>query len=149
MKALSLFGILVAADLIVTVPAARTVAQDSDQLASTTVLMPSAALTEGSDLSVSDSTAIAETIDRFREAIANGDSLMVAGLLLDEVVILESGSPETKHQFLSSCSTLWAFGAVSNLSQSPMVVWPSSSLSLSTVKGDCGGWQYPQWQSSA
>ncbi len=85
MKALSPTGIRLTAGLIVTVLTAQmTAAQDG-----------------GSDFSVLDSTAVAETVDQFRAAIAGGDSVTVAGLLFDDVVMLESGSPETKHEFLS------------------------------------------------
>ncbi|MDQ7040967.1 MAG: nuclear transport factor 2 family protein [Rhodothermus sp.] len=47
-----------------------------------------------------DTTAVQQTVTRFHEALAQGDSATVAQLLLDEVVILEGGRRESKTEYL-------------------------------------------------
>ncbi len=48
----------------------------------------------------SDTAAVQQTVARFHEALAQGDSATVARLLLDDVVILEGGRHESKAEYL-------------------------------------------------
>jgi len=48
-----------------------------------------------------DSTAVAQTVRNFHEALATGDSNGVKQLLAPDVVILESGGLETREEYLS------------------------------------------------
>jgi ketosteroid isomerase-like protein len=48
-----------------------------------------------------DSTAIVATIDRFHAALASGDSADVKNLLSSDVIVLESGSLETRADYFS------------------------------------------------
>jgi len=49
-----------------------------------------------------DSTEAMRVAMHFHEALAQGDSTTVAGLLADEAVILESGEAETRIEYLST-----------------------------------------------
>jgi ketosteroid isomerase-like protein len=46
-----------------------------------------------------DSTAVAAAVDRFQHALAEGDSGAALSLLASDVVILESGSLETRDEY--------------------------------------------------
>lgn len=48
-----------------------------------------------------DSTSIVATIDRFHSALATADSAAVRSILSDDVIVLESGSLETRAEYLS------------------------------------------------
>ena len=48
-----------------------------------------------------DSTSIVATIDRFHSALATADSAAVRSILSDDVIVLESGSMETRAEYLS------------------------------------------------
>lgn len=48
----------------------------------------------------SDTAAVQQTVARFHEALAQGDSATVAQLLLEEVIILEGGRRESKAEYL-------------------------------------------------
>ncbi|MBA3656828.1 MAG: nuclear transport factor 2 family protein [Gemmatimonadaceae bacterium] len=48
-----------------------------------------------------DSTSIVATIDRFHAALGAADSGAIRSLLADDVIVLESGSLETRAEYLS------------------------------------------------
>lgn len=66
-------------------PASLLYAQDHDHVA----------------IHAADSVEVVQTVERFQEALVEGDSLAVAALLLPEAVVLEAGSRETKTEYLS------------------------------------------------
>lgn len=49
---------------------------------------------------LSDSAAVVATVDAYHRALAEGDSVAVARLLAEDVVILEEGRAETRAQYL-------------------------------------------------
>ncbi len=64
-------------------------------LALTIIFPPSAQAQQAAP----DSAQVVETVERFREALAAGDSATVAALLLPDAVILEGGGLETKEEY--------------------------------------------------
>lgn len=48
---------------------------------------------------VSDSGAVVETVRRYADALARGDSVAALALLTDDVLVLESGGVETREEY--------------------------------------------------
>lgn len=94
--------------------------------------------------SASDSVAVAGTIARFHDALAAGDSTAALSLLMDDVVILESGGRESKAQYRSGhLRSDMAFARAVKAERSAPAVrvsgdvaWASSS---STTRGEYNG----------
>jgi ketosteroid isomerase-like protein len=64
------------------------------------LLLPlSAACTMALAQASSDSAAAAATVERFRSALATGDSATALSLLADDAVILESGGVESRSEY--------------------------------------------------
>lgn len=82
-----------------------------------------------------DSAAVAAVVERFRNALATGDSASALSLLAEDAVILESGTVETRSEYRAHhLPADMAFAAAVRSTRGPMTV---------TVKGDLA------WVSSA
>lgn len=62
---------------------------------------PTTASAQDSSPPASDSAAAVATVERFRAALARGDSAAVLGLLAPDAIILESGSVESRAEYRS------------------------------------------------
>jgi ketosteroid isomerase-like protein len=94
--------------------------------------------------SASDSAAVAGTIARFHDALANGDSATALSLLSDDVVILESGGRESQTQYrdghlrsdMAFARAVKAERSAPAVRVSGDVAWASST---STTQGEYNG----------
>lgn len=91
-----------------------------------------------------DSADVVATVDRYHAALAAGDSITVAGLLVPDALILETGGVETRAQYLGGhLRGDIAFAAAVPRERGPIsvqlrgdVAWATST---STTRGDYRG----------